>query len=260
LSIRSARLTIALSFVVATLLWRGAPAAAAQAFDHSTWDRLLSTYVDGDGHVAYRDLQAKDSATLEGYVRSLATARPGTWPQADQIAFWLDAYNAGIVRAILGGSTAEPAMGRVKLFKFWKFEVAGKRRTLDEIENQILRRNFAEPRIHFALVCASASCPRLRREAYTGDRLDAQLTEQERDFVNDPKRNVIDPERHTVRLSEIFRWYREDFDKAAGSVPKFLARGVADPKTRDWLLTGTYETKYLEYDWTLNAQPGQRLK
>lgn len=257
---RTPRFAVALTLVGAVLVGRGAPAAAAQAFDHSAWDRLLSTYVDAEGHVAYRDLQVKDSTALEGYLKALAAARPDTWPQSDQVAFWLDAYNAGIVHAILAGRTAEPALGRVKLFKFWKFEVAGKMRTLDEIENQILRRKFVEPRIHFALVCASASCPRLRREAYTGDRLDAQLSEQERDFVNDPKRNVIDPEHHTVRLSEIFKWYREDFQKAAGSVPQFLARNFADAKTRDWLVTGHYETKYLDYDWTLNAQPGQRLR
>ena len=258
MSARAARFVLALAFT--TGIGRGASAAAAQAFDHSTWDRLLATYVDSEGHVAYRDLQAKDSAAVEDYLRALAAAQPEAWPQAEQIAFWLDAYNAGTVRAILRGSTAESAMGRVKLFKFWKFEVAGQKRTLDEIENQILRRKFTEPRIHFALVCASASCPRLRREAYTGERLDAQLAEQERDFVSDPKRNVMNPEQHIVRLSEIFLWYKADFDKAAGSVPQFLARSQTDAKSRDWLLSGNYELKYLDYDWTLNAQPGQRLR
>jgi len=238
-----------------------APASAAPAraaFDHSAWDRLLATYVDAEGRVAYRDLKERDRPALDAYLEQLARANPASWPRSEQIAFWLDAYNAGIVSAVLEGRTPEPALGRVKLFKFWKFRVAGKDRTLDEIEHMILRRNFGEPRIHFALVCASSSCPRLRREAYRADRLEEQLEEQGRDFVNDPRRNVIDPESHVLRLSEIFKWFHEDFEKAAGSVPRFLARYVSSDAARNWLQRTDVHPSYLDYDWTLNVQPGQR--
>lgn len=235
----------------------GAFAPATPSFDHGIWDRLLTKHVDADGSVAYRDLAQMDLGALDAYLASIAEARPDTWPEAEQIAFWINAYNAGIVRAVLEGRTAEPPIGRVKLFKFWKFEAAGKKRSLDEIEHEILRKRFREPRIHFAIVCASASCPPLRRQAYRAADLDAQLEDQGRIFLGDPKRNVIDRASGTLQLSAIFDWFRADFDSAAGSVPRFVARYVIDDATRDWL-QGDARVSHLEYDWTLNAQPGQR--
>lgn len=232
---------------------------AAARFDHRAWDRLLAAHVDSLGRVAYRDLQRRDLAALRAYLDSLAAARPETWPEAEQIAFWLDAYNAGMFWAVLQGQSAESLVGRARLFKTWKFRVAGTDRTPDEIEHDILRRRFAEPRIHFALVCASASCPPLRREAYVAGRLDAQLDEQARLFVGDPRRNVIDPEAKRLELSSIFDWFRTDFETSAGSLPAFLARYITDPAARDWLAGGTaLPPRFLDYDWTLNAQPDQR--
>jgi hypothetical protein len=162
------------------------------------------------------------------------------------------------VWAVLQGESAESSSGRDRLFKTWKFRVAGKDRTPDEIEHQILRSKFAEPRIHFAIVCASASCPPLRPEAYVAERLDAQLEAQALAFLQDRSRNVIDPKTKTLRLSAVFDWFREDFEKAAGSVPAFVARYVADPGTQKWLLAGPVKIAYLDYDWTLNAQPEPR--
>lgn len=233
--------------------------AATPAFDHAVWDRLVSQYVDAAGRVAYRDLARKDKRALDAYLQSIARASPEAWPEAEQIAFWINAYNAGIVAAVLEGRTAEAAIGRVKLFKFWKLEAAGRQRTLDEIEHEILRRRFDEPRIHFALVCASASCPPLRREAYRAADLGAQLEDQGRTFLGDPQRNVIDRTAPALRLSAIFDWFREDFDRAAGSVPRFVARYVSDEATRAWL-EGDVRVEHLDYDWTLNAQPEQRLR
>jgi hypothetical protein len=235
-----------------------AGAARAQGgFDHSAWDSLLPRYVDADGRVAYRTLQQNDARTLQTYLDAVAAARPDGWPRAEQLAFWINTYNAAMVSAVLQGRTPETALGRVKLFKFWKFRAAGRDRTLDEVEHEILRRRFGEARIHFALVCAATSCPRLRREAYRGERLEAQLDDQARQFLNDARHNRIDPEQKRLQLSEIFRWFRDDFVTAAGSVPAFVALYVDDAPRRDWLLTQP-TVQHLDYDWTLNAQPGQR--
>jgi hypothetical protein len=135
--------------------------------------------------------------------------------------------------------------------------VAGRERTLDEIENEILRGRFRDPRIHVALVCGATSCPRLRREAYRGDRLDAQLDDQARWFVNDGSRNVVDLIARTVALSSIFKWFAPDFGGEAG-VRAFVARYVGWPDQAALLRQDDVPVRYLDYDWTLNAQPGQR--
>jgi hypothetical protein len=216
---------------------------------HASFDALLKRAVDGDGRVAYRTLQQRDSAALDAYLASLAAADPASLTESEQIAFWINAYNARVLRGVLDGYSAEGLLGRKRFFSFYSFPLAGRSRTLDEIEHEILRRQFREPRIHFALVCASTSCPTLRSEAYRGDRLDAQLDEQARAFVNDPRRNQFGPG-DTIKLSSIFKWFGDDFAAAAGSVPAFLRRYHPVPEP--------VRIEYLDYDWTLNAQPGQR--
>ncbi len=216
---------------------------------HAPFDAILQRHVDAEGRVAYRTLAVEDGAALDRYLAALAAADPAALAEPAQIAFWLNAYNANVLRGVLAGQHAEGLFARKRFFAFHSFPVAGRRRTLDEIEHDILRRRFREPRIHFALVCASTSCPRLRREAYRGAQLDAQLDEQARGFLQDPARNRIGPG-DMVHLSMLFKWFAEDFTDAAGSVPAYVRRWVALPD-------GARIT-YLDYDWTLNAQPGQR--
>jgi hypothetical protein len=227
-------------------------------FDHSTWDQLLRTHVDDQGRVAYRNLQERDLQTLRRYLDSLSTAVPDSWPRDEQLAFWINAYNAALVWAVLQGQSAESLLGRARLFKTWKVGIAGRARSPDEIEHKILRQRFADPRIHFAIVCASGSCPRLRQEAYVASRLDVQLDDQARGFIADRTRNIIDPRTERLEISAIFDWFHEDFERAAGSVPAYLARYVSGADTRDWLLAGPRNVLHLDYDWALNAQPGQR--
>jgi hypothetical protein len=235
-----------------------AVAAASARFDHGGWDRLVSAYVDEFGRVAYARLQERDESALVDYLDALAAADPNGWPEAEQLAFWINAYNAGIVSAVLQGESAESLIGRGKLFKLWKFDVAGKRRTLDEIEHKILRKRFAEPRIHFAIVCASTSCPTLRTEAYVAARLDLQLEEQARAFLNDPSRNRFDRAAGTAALSKIFDWFEGDFERDGGLL-HFVARYVDDAATGRWLRTADdIDVEHLDYDWTLNVQPGER--
>ena len=235
------------------------PPQVAQSIDNSDWDRQLQIYVNAAGRVAYKDWYRDDYDSLERYLLQLAEANPSHWPASEQLTFWINAYNAGTIWAVFQGRSAESLLGRGKLFKFWKFEVAGKTRSLEEVEHKILRKQFQEPRIHFAIVCASTSCPPLRAESYEAARIDAQLQEQAVRFLNDASRNQFDQAEARIRLSKIFDWFSEDFERN-GSRLQFVAAFVADPKIRAWLETGAggAKTDFLSYDWTLNAQEGQR--
>lgn len=222
--------------------------------DHAIWDRLLKHYVDDDGRVAYGLLASEGRADLDNYLRQLARANPAEMRPLEQLAFWINAYNAGIVAAILQGYSPETAFSRARLFHWYSFAVAGKARTPHEIEHTILRGQFHEPRIHFALVCGASSCPRLRREAYRGDLLDLQLSDQARRFINDPSRNRIDPANGRVALSRIFEWFAGDFAAGHGTVADFVANYVESPAQAELLRHHGTEVGYLDYDWALNAQ------
>lgn len=228
-----------------------AVAEAVVADRHAPFDALLQRYVDDNGRVAYRDLAAHDGAALDAYLQTLAETDPKTLSQPEQMAFWLNAYNARAIKGVLEGHDGEGFFARKRFFALSSFPLAGQTRTLDDIENDILRAQYREPRIHFALVCASTSCPKLRREAYRGERLDAQLDEQARGFLTDPTRNQFGPG-GVAKISMIFKWFADDFVAAAGSIPAYLGTWVTLPAD------ATIE--YLEYDWTVNAQPGQRLE
>lgn len=216
---------------------------------HEPWNELLARHVDEAGRVAYRRLAERDAAALDRYLDTLAQADPEALPRPQQIAFWLNAYNANVVKGVLSGHDAEGFLARKRFFDWFSFPLAGRKRTLAEIEHGILRRRYDEPRIHFALVCASTSCPKLRREAYSGERLDEQLDDQARRFLGDPRRNRIGAGGE-IRISRIFEWFAGDFVKAAGSVPAFIGRYVSVPENP--------RIEYMDYDWTMNAQEGQR--
>ncbi|MCC7194935.1 MAG: DUF547 domain-containing protein [Gemmatimonadaceae bacterium] len=249
-------LTLACASLLGMVL--GAGLSTATAFDHAPLDQVLQQYVDDQGHVAYRRLAAYQRGALDAYLGTLATADPTGWDTKEQKAFWINAYNAGILDAVLQGYSAETFLSRASLFKRFTFTVAGKARTLDEIEHGIVRPQFRDPRTHFALVCASSSCPRLRRHAYTAATLDAALDEEARRFINDGNRNVLNPAARAVQLSSIFQWFADDFIAAAGSVPAYVARYVDSEAKRALLDTKPTDLTYLPYDWTLNAQNGER--
>lgn len=226
------------------------------AVDHELWSTLLARYVDAQGRVAYRDLQTKDRAAFAAYLATLAHAQTDGMTEAEEKALWINAYNAVIVSGILQGYTAETLLARKRLFSWFTVRIAGKDRTPDKIEHEILRKKFPDPRVHFAIVCASSSCPRLRREAYVPERLDAQLAEATQAFLSDPTRNHFDG--RPVALSRIFTWFAIDFVNGAGSVVAFVRRFVPEDKQALVPLTDS-ELHYLDYDWALNAQEGQRV-
>jgi hypothetical protein len=231
------------------------PLSSDAAVDHGPWSTLLMRYVDAQGRVAYRDLQTKDQAAFDAYLTALAQAQPERMNEAEEKAFWINAYNAVIVRGILQGYSAESLLGRKRLFSWFTVRIAGKDRTPDEIEHQILRKKFADPRVHFTIVCASSSCPQLQREAYVPERLDVQLDDATRAFLRDPVRNRLAEQ--PVALSKIFEWFAADFVQQAGSVVAFVRRFVPE-ELRTHLPATDSELRFLDYDWTLNARDGQR--
>jgi hypothetical protein len=234
--------------LVAALLAPAAPARAA-APDYALLDQVLVENVR-DGYVDYDGIAANPR-----FARFLAQLGEAELPAGDrdaELALLVNAYNAFAISGILQGYSPATRVGRHRFFKRAEFRLAGEDVTLDELEHRRLR-PLGEPRIHFAIVCASLSCPRLANRAYRPETLDAQLDQAARGFVNDVTRNNFDVAQKTAFLSAIFDWFREDFERAAGSVPKYVERFVEEPATRAALREGRLAVRFLDYDWELNG-------
>jgi hypothetical protein len=227
-------------------------AMPAFAIDHASFDALLRANVK-NGVVNYPGFQ--DNASFKAYVAELA--KPAKLAgRADELAYYINAYNALAIQGILDGLSPSSFFGRQRYFKGQEWPLDGKKITLYDLEHKILRLKD-EPRMHFAIICASKSCPFLRNEAYTAAKLDAQLDDQARQFVNDPFRNRYDPAKRTAHLSEIFKWFDEDF-RGAGSVQKYVAKYVADPEVAKALAQDGFRVEWIDYDWSLNGTPPRR--
>jgi len=155
---------------------------------------------------------------------------------------------------VLGRVEVASLLGRARYFKIREWPLNGRTISLYDLEHEKIQ-PLSEPRIHFAIVCASRSCPPLRSEAYAAARLDAQLDEQARSFINDPARNRFDKATRTAHLSEIFDWYDMDFRAATGSTQRFIARYVADADVARDLAADRYKLEWIPYDWRLNGIP-----
>jgi len=241
---------------------RATTSVSAASGPHAAFGAVLRRFVDSTGAVDYTGLAARADSVLAPYLQRLATARPSTMDRDARLAFWINAYNAYTLKLVVDhypvrsiwGITPGPAEPKENSpFALAVGPVADTVRTLDEIEHEIIRRRFDEPRIHFALVCAAASCPPLRREPYTGARLDAQLDDQARTFLHDPAKNRIPAGSDRIGLSRLLKWYGGDF----GSTTEALQRALApyfDGSVRRRLADADYAVTYLPYDWTLNDQ------
>lgn len=222
---------------------------------HDQWDQLLHKHVATDGGVNYQGF-LQDSVALNSYLALLSTAHPNAknWTRDEQIAYWINAYNAFTVKLIVDEYPVNsikdikngiPFVNTVWDIKFIKIEKA--EYDLNNIEHGILRPKYDEPRVHFALNCASYSCPRLRNEAYVAERLEEQLSDQARLFLADQRKNVItDPSR--VQLSKIFNWFSGDFTKGKQTLVGFINQYSPVQLTDDT------EIEYMDYDWRLNSQ------
>ena len=220
--------------------------------DHSAWTRLLQKMVTEEGKVDYLAFMAHE-AELQAYLQTLSDHHPDKekWTQEEQMAYWINAYNAFTVQLIIEHYPLEsikdikrwniPFLNTPWTIKFIK--IGGKRYNLDAIEHKILRKQFNEPRIHFAIVCASISCPRLLNEAYTADKLTEQLNMQAKHFINDLSKNRISPDK--LQISKIFSWFSGDFTKN-GTLIEYLN------KYADEQINPDAEISYLDYNWNLN--------
>ncbi|MFQ5776874.1 MAG: DUF547 domain-containing protein [Terriglobia bacterium] len=240
-------------------------ATPAELFDYGPYARVLEKYVTPNGQVHYAALK-KDPADLDTFIHELAAVSPENQPRLfptpeAQIAYWINAYNAFVVHAVVQaypvGSVRDLKFGfGLLFFKRAKFVAGGKNYSLDDIEHGILRKRYQEPRIHFAVNCASASCPPLRLEPFRAETLEAQLEQAARDFIARPENAAVQGD--ALHLSKIFDWYGEDFVRA-------LERdGATKPSVVDYVLRylpreraarlrhGKPRVNFFAYDWTLN--------
>ncbi|MFN3800336.1 DUF547 domain-containing protein [Belliella pelovolcani] len=230
-------------------------ALGSSAPSHELFDQLLKKHVTKEGMVDYQGF-IKDKARLNQYCDLLSKNAPDrkSWSEAEQLAYWINAYNAFTIKLIVDNYPVKsiqdlhpkikiPLINTVWHIKF--FQIGGQDASLDEIEHKILRKEFEEPRIHFAINCASFSCPPLLNEAFVPARLDAQLDKVAVAFINDLKRNKIN--RDKVEISKIFSWFKGDFTKN-GDIIDYLnqySKVKINPKAK---------VTYLDYDWSLNEK------
>ena len=230
---------------------------APNRVSHQAWDRIVLAHVR-DGQVDYPAIQA--DGRLDDYLSDLNRIDPTRLARRqDQLAFWINAYNAFAVQGILDHESPRTLWGRYRYFMSREYRVGGTTINLYDLERQVLIEQFHEPLIHFAIVCASTSCPKLQPWAYEPDQLDRQLVQVAKAFINDPTRNRFDRTQHVASLSMIFHWFESDFSAAAGSVLAYLARYVDDPDLANELTQPGYRIEYLEYDWSLNGMAPKEM-
>jgi hypothetical protein len=226
--------------------------------NHSKFDQALKKYVDDKGLVDYNSI-AKDSGFSE-YVQSLQTARVEKFSRDGQLAFWINGYNAVTIDKVIKKkpkkSVRETFIPGVwtatKFFTSREHIVAGKRLSQDDIEHEILRKQFKDPRIHFAIICASMGCPLLPRIAYTEENVQTRLEEETRKYLNSPRGTLIDRAENTLHVSKLFDWFGSDFINKSGSILAFMQPYLYE-EVRIFLKRDPM-ISYLEYNWALNAQ------
>lgn len=242
--------------------------AVSEPFNYQDYGDVLQTYVNDQGLVNYTALQA-NRAQLDRFNQSLGEVTPETyagWNEAEQIAFLINAYNAFTLQSIIDQQPLKDSIRDISgVWNRRKFVLAGKEKTLDNIEHDILRKDFNEPRIHVALVCAAMSCPPLRNEPYLPEQLDTQLDDQTVKFASSPHGFSLDQQDKRVYLSSIFKWYGQDFEQTYGIKTKFNGNNkqravlnyltpVLNSESQKFLEQEDYKVKYLDYDWSLNKQ------
>lgn len=238
-------------------------AGSAKAVDHAAWTALLSKYVvpgaDGINRVAYARFRAEGRAALDAYLKALQAEDPAALDRPEQFAFWANLYNAKTIAIVLDhlpvASIKDISLGGGLLAAVtggpWKakvLKVMGHDLSLDDIEHGILRPVFKDPRVHYAVNCASLGCPNLGREAFTGARLDEQLDAAARAFINHPRGVAV--EDGAAMASSIYSWFQDDFGGNESGLLAHLRR-YAEPALKSKLNGITAISEY-RYNWSLN--------
>jgi hypothetical protein len=251
-----------------------------QRFDYSDFADALKINVNDAGMVNYKKLKSEPQK-LRAFVTELQNLDRkdfDKWSGNEKIAFWLNAYNALTLKAIIDNYPIKSSFFKSRIYPknsirqiagVWdkiKFKVMGQNLTLGHIEHKILRVKFDEPKIHVAMVCAAMGCPPLRNEPFIGDKLQEQLDDQTRRFLANPAKFKIERTHDRTYLSPIFKWFAVDFikkyspkknigrhNKEESAVLNFIA-SYLDKAQKDYVLAGKFKIKYLKYDWSLNEQ------
>ena len=222
-------------------------------FSHRLLGQVLAAHVN-DGVVNYPGIQADNRFTA--YLAQLDRVDPAALAtRNERLAFWINAYNAFAIKGILDYYSPVSYIGRYRYFIGQGYRVGGATINLYDLERQVLIKQFQEPLIHFAIVCASTSCPNLQPWAYEPGQLDRQLDRVAREFINDPTRNRFERTHKVASLSMIFKWFEEDFTETAGSVRAYITRYLSDPELVQDLMRSDYRIEHLDYDWSLNGIP-----
>jgi hypothetical protein len=233
----------------------------ASAFDHnySQWNALLQKYVTSTNGGVTTSVQYSELVTntvqLNEVLQSLSKVTQSefdSWSQQQQIAFLVNAYNAFTWKLIVDHhpvTSIKKIGGWRNQWKMDFFELLGKPRNLDWIEHSVLRKKYKEPRIHFALNCASISCPPLRQQAYTAQNLEEQFQNQTILFLRNPQETKIDVQNKTIKVSKLFDWFAKDFGENTQEVIAWISQYL--PTT---VSIKDFELQYTNYDWNLNGK------
>jgi len=215
---------------------------------HKKFDNVLETYVS-NGLVDYKSL-LQNRKQFDDYLLSLSYVKESeynSWDTNTKLSFLINLYNAATLQLIIDNYPVKSIKDIGNIFSGpWDKKVVklfGKKISLDNLEHEIIRKHFDEPRIHFALVCAAKGCPPLRSEAYIGEKLDLQLSEQVKQYLQSSYGMVVDYNKNTVYLSSIFKWYSEDFNSIDNFIKKYSSVDIANLKK-----------KWIKYDWGLNEK------
>jgi hypothetical protein len=261
-----------------------ATTAPDSTFSHKLLDQVLDTHVDDSGRVNYALLKAQPE-TLDRYYVLVARYSPDSHPElfpdeASRLAYWINAYNGAVLKAVItnypitsvSDVSGPPLSGLVSdqigFFYFQELVFGGAKLNLYDLEHEIIRKRFPDPRIHFAINCASGGCPRLPSSAFRAADLEGALDREARRFVNEARNLRVDDEARVIHLSSIFDWYRQDFLSELGrSHPEIADADLLDyarlylvQETRDTLdraEAAGYQIRVIPYDWRLNDQPGR---
>ncbi len=227
--------------------------------DVDAWDALLRRHVDDRGRVDYATWQRQGTVALEQWLAAQRPFDPEPGFRAEAMALWINLYNALVIRQVLARfpvASIRPTIAAVPnwpaflaFFSRPVISLQGQPLSLNRIEHAILRPRFGDPRLHFALVCAAVGCPLLRPEAYRAERLEAQLEEDARRFLQHPQKLHFEPARGRLWVSRIFQWYRGDVLAVAPSIPAYVGR-----YRPELALPADVRLHYLPYDWALNGR------
>lgn len=216
----------------------------AQAPNHSLWSNLLNKYVSDNGNVNYEGFMSDKN--FKTYILTLNKNHPQeNWSKDEKLAYWINAYNAYTILLIIKNYPIKSIKDIKSPWDKKFINIEGKKYSLNDIEHKILRKKFNEPRIHFAIVCASYSCPKLLNKAFEAKKINEQLNAQTRDFLSDETKNVLTPNK--VYLSQIFNWFKGDFTKNQS-----LITFINKYSMKKFIINEKAKITYKKYDWSLN--------